>query len=255
MENRIENYKLWQQYKRDKDQQARQELIIIYLPLVKYQASRVSLTVPDFIEREDLESYGIIGLIDAIEKFDYRRGIEFQTYAVIRIKGEIIDHLRELDWLPHSLRSEGKRMIEIADKMTSELGRRPTVEELGSELDISQEKIESLFYKLYSSNWVSLYDEFDGQRIIDNLLDKKSLKPESVYREKNAQLILAAAIDRLKEKERLVISLYYFEDLTQKEIAAVLELSPARVSQLHKKAIYRLRGFLSRKKEELEEGG
>jgi len=250
-EKRIDNYGLWQKLKTNNSERARQELIINYLSLVKYQVGRIRLIIPGFIEGEDLESYGIIGLLDAIEKFDYHQGIEFKTYASKRIRGEIIDYLRKLDWLPHSLRQEARQLKETASKISMKLGRRPTVDEIAEVLNISRERIEKIYYQLYSSQWVSLFKETgDDNRILDLIKEDSSQEPEECYQQKERENLLIEAIDRLNDPERLVISLYYYEELTQQEIAEVMELSPARISQIHRKAINRLRGFLSKKKEQ-----
>lgn len=247
----VENYQLWQKYKEKNDQEARQQLILSYLSLVKYQAGRVKMLVPDFIEKDDLESFGIIGLIDALEKFDYERGIKFTSYASKRIKGEIIDRLRKLDWLPHSLRREGKKLRQKAEEMAQNLGRKPTKDELAGKVDISREKINNLYYKIFSSRWVSLYKDFGNGQLLDIMQARASEQPENSFQNKQALGLLTDAIKRLDKKERLVITFYYYEELTQNEIAEVMDLSPARISQLHKKAVCRLRGFLSNKKEQL----
>jgi RNA polymerase sigma factor FliA len=250
-EKRIDNYGLWQKLKTNNSEGARQELIIKYLSLVKYQVGRIRLIVPGFIEGEDLESYGILGLLDAIDKFDYHQGIEFETYASKRIRGEIMDYLRKLDWLPHSLRQRARQLKETASRISMKLGRRPTVNEIAEVLNLSREKIERIYYQLYSSQWISLFKETgENNQVLDIIREDSSQEPEECYQQKERENLLVKAIDRLNEPERLVISLYYYEELTQQEIAEVMELSPARVSQIHKKAINRLRGFLSRKKEQ-----
>jgi RNA polymerase sigma factor for flagellar operon FliA len=250
----VDNLKLWKAYQENSDEKIRQKLITAYLPLVKYQAGRVKMMVPEFIEQDDLESFGIIGLLEALDRFDYKRGNKFTTYASPRIRGEIIDHLRNLDWLPHSLRREGKKVQEAVSRMTGELGRKPTGEELSEELGITESRINNIYYKLYSSQWVSLYSELgdeSGSYLIDLIRDSQEARPGKSLQKKKIIKLLSQAIDKLNQQERLVVSLYYYEDLTQKEIAGVMELSEARISQLHKRAVYRLRGFLSRKKEQL----
>lgn len=249
----IDNYKLWKEYKEDNSSEAREKLIKEYLPLVKYHAGRVKMIVPEFVEKDDLISFGVIGLIDALEKFDYTKKIEFSTYANKRVRGEIIDHLRDLDWLPHSLRRDGKKLKKVVEKMTQNLGRRPTVDEISEKINFSRKKINKLYYKLYSSQWVSLDQEIgDGEStILDTISSSENNNPLQKLNKDKAVQILSEAIEKLKEKQKLVISLYYYEDLTQVEIAKVMELSEARISQIHKKAVYRLRGFLSRKKEQL----
>lgn len=246
--NKIDNFQLWQRYKEEGDREAREELILEYLSLVKYHAGRVDMMIPDFIDREDLESFGVIGLLDALEKFDYRRGIEFKTYAGRRIRGEIIDHLRKLDWLPHSLRREGKKIKDTGERLAQEKGRKPTREELVKELDIPRNKIDRVQKKINSARRVSLYREIRESPLLDYLIDEDGQDPEGRLDRKMARDILTSYINKLKEKERLVITLYYYEELTQKEIAEILDLTPARISQIHKKAVYRLRGYLSRKK-------
>lgn len=247
----LEEYSLWQEFKQNDNQNAFQELVIKYLPLVKYHAGRIKMMVPMFIEEEDLESYGVIGLIDAIHKFNIEQGVKFKTYATRRIRGEIIDHLRKLDWLPHSIRREGRRLKEITTKLTKKLERKPTIDEVAVASELSISKIKSLQKKIYSSQWLSLYDEFGDNRVLDMLEANESQNPEKIFQGKEKEDILAKAVDRLKEKERLVISLFYHEGLTQKEIAEVMDLSAARISQIHKKAIYRLRGMLSKQKKQL----
>lgn len=250
-DNYTEETNLWREFKENNSLDARQKLIIKYLPQVKYQAARVKMIVPDFVEQEDLESYGVLGLIDAIYKFNYKKEIKFKTYASRRIRGEIIDHLRKLDWLPHSVRKDAKRLKSAIDTFVQKYTRRPSVEELATALDMSQEKVRSIYYQIYSSQWVSIYEEFGDFQVLDFLKEDNENHPETLYYKKDREELLANAIDNLKESERLVISLYYYEDLNQKEISKVMDITPARVSQIHKKAIYRLRGYLARKKEQL----
>ena len=248
----LSNQDLWRRFKEENDQKAREELIMEYLDLVKYQAGRINTYVPDRIELEDLESYGIIGLIDAIEKFDPKRGYKFNSYAQKRIKGEIIDQLRKLDWLPHSLRQKAKIIKNKSRELESKLNRNPKIDELVDELDFSKSQITKVLKKLEESQWVSIYSELNGKSLIDWLPSSKVNKPQKVLDKKNATKILKKAIENLSDKQKLVVSLIYYEELTQKEVAEVMELSPARISQIHKKAVYRLRGYLSRKKEEFQ---
>jgi len=248
----LSNQDLWRRFKEENDQKAREELIMEYLDLVKYQAGRINTYVPDRIELEDLESYGIIGLIDAIEKFDPERGYKFNSYAQKRIKGEIIDQLRKLDWLPHSLRQKAKIIKNKSRELESQLNRSPKIDELVDELDFSKSQITKVLKKLEESQWVSIYSELNGKSLIDWLPSSKVNKPQKVLDKKNATKILKKVIENLSDKQKLVVSLIYYEELTQKEVAEVMELSPARISQIHKKAVYRLRGYLSRKKEEFQ---
>jgi RNA polymerase sigma factor for flagellar operon FliA len=248
----LSNQDLWRRFKEENDQKAREQLIMEYLDLVKYQAGRINTYVPDRIELEDLESYGIIGLIDAIEKFDPQRGYKFNSYAQKRIKGEIIDQLRKLDWLPHSLRQKAKIIKNKSRELENKLNRSPKIDELVDELDFSKSQITKVLKKLEESQWVSIYSELNGKSLIDWLPSSKVNKPQKVIDKKNATKILKKAIENLSDKQKLVVSLIYYEELTQKEVAEVMELSPARISQIHKKAVYRLRGYLSRKKEEFQ---
>ena len=250
MVHKIKDLSLWKEYKENDDLQARQQLILNNISLVKYQAGRIKMVIPDFIEQKDLESYGVVGLIDAIEKFDYSRGIKFNTYASKRIRGTILDYLRDLDWLPSSLRREGKKIKKTAKNLANKLGRKPTVEELSNNMNIAKEKIENIYQKLYSANWISLYGQVGDNKILDFIKGDNN-SPEKEFQEQESVKMLSEAIKKLPEKEKLIIALYYYEELTQKEIASVMELSTARISQLHKKAVQRLRGFLSRKKEEI----
>src|SRR6056297_2272550 len=248
----LSNKKLWQRYKQNNDQEARNQLIIEYLDLVKYQAGRVKTQLPDRIELEDLESYGVIGLIDAIEKFEPERGYKFNSYAQKRIKGEIIDQLRKLDWLPHSLRQKAKVIKSKTRELESKMNRSPKINEIAAELDFSKDQITKVLKKLEESQWVSIYSELNGKSLIDWLPSSKVNKPQKILDKKNAIKILKNAIVNLSDKQKLVVSLIYYEELTQKEVAEIMDLSPARISQIHKKAVYRLRGYLSRKKEEFQ---
>ncbi len=248
----LSNQELWRRFKEENDQKAREQLIMEYLDLVKYQAGRVNTYVPDRIELEDLESYGIIGLIDAIEKFDPSRGYKFNSYAQKRIKGEIIDQLRKLDWLPHSLRQKAKIIKSKTRELESKMNRSPNIDEIAAELDFSKDQVTKVLKKLEESQWVSIYSELNGKSLIDWLPSSKVNKPQKILDKKNAVKILKNAIENLSDKQKLVVSLIYYEELTQKEVAEVMDLSPARISQIHKKAVYRLRGYLSRKKEEFQ---
>jgi RNA polymerase sigma factor for flagellar operon FliA len=251
MTSNIDDYSLWKDLKENRNEEVFQKLVLKHLSLVKYHAGRIKMVVPGFIEEEDLISYGVIGLIDAINKFDHQKGIQFNTYASRRIRGEIIDHLRKLDWLPHSLRRDARRVQEAFEKLTKKTGRKPTLQELAEEVDIDKERIKELYFKLYSSQWVSLYDEVGDARVLDLLPEDRDRSPEVIFQDQERVELLAEAIDRLNDTEKMVIALFYYEELTQKEIAEVLDLSPARISQIHKKAVYRLRGILGKKKEQL----
>ncbi|NLM96234.1 MAG: FliA/WhiG family RNA polymerase sigma factor [Halanaerobiaceae bacterium] len=247
---KVEEYSVWVDFKDNNNQDSFQELVLRYLPLVKYTVGRIKMMVPGFIEEDDLISYGILGLIDAIHKYDYKKGVLFETYASRRIRGEIIDNLRKLDWLPHSVRRDSKIIKDTAERLKKEKGRKATLDELAEACKISKERIQELKQQLHSSEWVSLYDEFDDIRIFD-IISGNDDEPEKVYNSNLRVEILASAIERLNEDEKLVIALVYYEELTQKEIAEIMQLSAARVSQIHKKAVNRLRGMLVREREQL----
>lgn len=240
---------LWKAFQKG-DFEARNALIEEYTPLVKYVAGRVKMVVPAQIEFDDLVSFGIFGLIQAIERFDPKQGIKFSTYAATRIRGAILDELRAQDWISRSSRDKAKRLNQAYAKLEQSLGRSPEDEELARELDITLEEYyrmatEANIPELTSLN--SLIDPESGSELID-MIAAENERPEEVVYDKEIQRLLAEAIDRLKEQEKLVLALYYYEELTQTEIAQVLDLSPARVSQIHSRAILRLRGMLSRKR-------
>ncbi len=247
----INNLELWQHYKKHKDEKSYRKLIEEYLGLVKIQVNRIYMTLPAHIEKEDLESYGIIGLLDAIEKFSPERGIKFDTYARKRIRGEIMDQLRRLDWLPYSLRQKAKLIKKTAEEMRNKLGYKPSLEEVAEKINIPVEEIRNINNKLQETECVSLYAQIGERRIFDFLPDIEEKRPENIFQKQERLNILTENINKLTEEEKLVITLYYYEELTQIEIAEVMNLSPARISQIHKKAIFRMRGFLAKEKKQL----
>ncbi|MFW6030233.1 MAG: sigma-70 family RNA polymerase sigma factor [Halanaerobiales bacterium] len=242
---------LWLEYKKDKNQEIFQELVLKYMHMVKYHAGRIKMMVPAFIDEDDLVSYGVLGLMDAVNKFDPEKGVLFKTYASRRIRGEIIDHLRKLDWLPHSIRRQGKYIMELSEKLSKKNGKKPDLDQLARASNLPKEKIKDLYSKMHSSQWISLYDEFGDIPVLDLLTEENQKQPDSLYEKKEKEKVLSEAIEKLDEQEKLIIALVYYEELSQKEVAEVMDLSAARISQLHKKAVNRLRGILSRKKESL----
>jgi len=240
---------LWEKYKKEDDDQAREKIILEHIDLVRYAAGRIMVMLPDNIEREDLESYGIIGLIEAIEKFDYKRGYSFSTFALPRIKGEIIDYLRRKDWLPNNMRSQLKKLQQAKIDLKADQDKNSlNAEELSKATNISTERIKTLEYYQNLSESISLSTDFDGVELIEIIAADLEMAVDKLARDEAVNL-LAKTIDRLSQKERLLISLYYYEELTQAEIAAVMNISAARVSQIHSHTISRLRGMLSRSKE------
>ncbi|MCK8823526.1 FliA/WhiG family RNA polymerase sigma factor [Fuchsiella alkaliacetigena] len=228
-------------------------MILRFVPLVKYVVNRLMISLPDKFEFEDLQNYGIIGLIDAIERFDHRRQVKFSTYAISRIRGSIIDELRKLDWVPTSVRKKAKQVAKANSDLAQRLGRLPTDEEIKAELELDTEEYAHLLAEINIPQQTSL-DSFissgqvEGTTLIEVIADEDATDPVHTFHYEEMKEILAKAIEKLKPKEKLVVTLYYYEGLNLTEISEVLELTTARVSQLHTKAIYRLRGYLSRKK-------
>lgn len=229
----------------------REEMILKYLPYVKYIASRMIMGLPPGVEFDDLVSYGIIGLIDAIEKFDTSKGIKFETYATLRIKGAIIDELRKISWMPKSAFSKLTQLNVAREKLEVTLNREPSEQELAEYLGITVEDVRLTESYINYLSVVSLEDIFfksDDEDIqVKNMIENEnSPQPEKIIEEEEKIFILKKAIDMLPEKDKLVLQLYYFEKLTLKEIGKVLEITESRVSQLHSRAILRLRENLKK---------
>lgn len=235
--------RLWEAYVKNRTTDNRDKIIMEYAPLVKIVAGRLSIYLGHNVEYDDLVGYGIFGLIDAIDKFDYGKGIKFETYASLRIRGAILDQIRKMDWIPRSLRQKQKRMDTAITKLESELGRAATDEELAAELEISVEELLNWQGQAKVSNLVSL-DEFMenvGDKDVEPVKASQYDQPEDVVIRDETKQQLIDSLDSLTEKERTVILLYYYEELTLKEISVVLEVSEARISQLHTKALQKMR--------------
>ena len=254
-----EEAELWARYKGSRDAQARERLILRYAHFVKYVAGRVGISMPSFIDFDDLVSYGIFGLIDAIEKYDPTTNIKFVTYAQTRIRGAILDRLRELDWAPRTVRAQAKQLDRILYDLEQRLGRSPGDEDVAKELGVSMEELEKIYNETKKSLVVSLdefvYAEEDSQtaakhQTVENL---QARNPELNVAEEDVKRVLVEAIEKLTEQERTVITLYYYRELTIKEIAQIMSLSDSRVSQLHTRSILRLRGRLAKLKDDLLE--
>ncbi len=246
---------LWVQYKEKNEIEARDTLILHYAPMVKYLANRLAINLSSVVETDELISYGIEGLIDAIEKYDHKRNIKFETYAITRIRGSMIDGLRAMDWVPVSLRQKSKELEKAYAVLEARLERAATDQELADELGISLDNLTTLFRELAATTIISLDDFITGddanykkKRIMDMLEDEEAVDALDMVELAEVKSLLSKSIMRLPEKEKKVIYLYYYEGLTLKEIGAVLSLSESRISQLHTKAILRLRGSLSKKK-------
>lgn len=247
--------KIWLDFKNNDSQEARDKLILEYSPIVKYVASRVSINLPANVEQSDLVSYGLFGLIDAIEKFDPSRNIKFETYAIARIRGSIMDELRSLDWMPRVLRKKSKELEKAYYKLEMSLKRAPKDKELARELGMDIDELKTLLSKLSYGSILALDDTISyGDKsydfsLIDNIEDKTGDDPVSVSEFHETKKLIATAIDALPEKEKTVVSLYYYEGLTLKEIGEILNVTESRASQIHTKAILYLKSKLSHMKE------
>ncbi|MDR6552793.1 FliA/WhiG family RNA polymerase sigma factor [Paenibacillus qinlingensis] len=250
----LANIELWKQWKEQGLVAARQELIENYLPLVEYVSGRLAIGLPKSVSKDDLSSFGAMGLIDAIEKFDYARGLQFETYASWRIRGSIIDGLRQGDWVPRSVREKAKKVEEAYQKLEQQHLRSVTDSEISSYLEISEQDFQQMLQDISITTICSIDDpirEEESETRLSLIVDEKAKNPEAQVNEFYLKESLAKAIDRLTEKERTVVSLFYFEELSLSEIAEVMCLSPSRISQLHSKAILRLKGVLGRFKNQL----
>jgi RNA polymerase sigma factor for flagellar operon FliA len=244
--------RLWEKFIKNTDQEIRDYFVIKYAPLVKYVAGKVSMGMPQNIEFDDLVSYGIFGLIDAIGKFDPARGIKFKTYAMTRIRGAIFDELRSIDWIPRSIRQKAKQIEVVIAELENKLGRTVEDDEIAKEMGISGDELQSLLNKLSGTSMLSLNDiwymgdDNDELSILETLEAPESMNPDILVEKEEIRDHIIDAIRKLPDKEKKVIVLYYYEDLTLKEIGEVLDVTESRVSQLHTKAIMRLRGRLGR---------
>ncbi|MFN2641512.1 MAG: RNA polymerase sigma factor WhiG [Actinomycetota bacterium] len=239
---------LWREFKSTGDPAVRERLIIHYAPLVKYVAGRVSVGLPSTIEQADLTSYGIFGLIDAIEKFDIERAIKFETYAISRIRGAIIDELRAIDWIPRSVRYKAREVERALAKLEGELRRPPSDAELAAELNVSLDDLQDMLNKINLVSVVALdellsvgSDKDDKLSLVDTLEDTRAADPVMSFENEEMRHILAQAVNHLPERERLVVTLYYYEGLTLAEIGNVLGVTESRVCQMHTKAVLQLR--------------
>ncbi len=230
---------LWEQYSKKKDREVRDRLIEHYLPMVNLIAGRLAISLPSHIERDDLISSGFFGLLDAVDRYDVSRGNKFETYAGTRIRGSMLDYLRSKDWIPISLRARIKEYEKAVAKLESVLGRVPTDEETAGELGITIPELHRIEMEINVSTVVPLEDYLRQETEYSNS------DPTAGIEKQELKKSLAKAIDKLSEKERIVISLYYFEELTLREIGMVLHLTEARICQIHSKAVMRLRGFLA----------
>ena len=225
----------------------REEVIKRYSPMIKYVANRIAMRLPPHIEVDDLISVGVLGLMDAISKYDSSRGAKFKTYAEFRVRGAILDELRAMDWVPRSIRQKASNVDKVVQTLQAKLSRSPEDEEVAEEMGISLDQFHDTLNETKSIPIFSLEDlgiakeSGEQQSLLDCLAGKADADPQTQIRLIELKEIIAKAIDALPEKERLMVSLYYYEELTMKEIGAVLEITESRVSQIHSKAVYRLR--------------
>ena len=242
----------WTRYKKDAPPADRDLLILNYSPLVKYVAGRVAAGLPSNIEQADLISYGIFGLIDAIDKYELERGIKFETYAISRIRGAIIDELRAIDWVPRSVRFKAREVEKAYTSLENKLKRPPSDPEVAQELGVSLDDLNHTYTQLSSVSLIAL-DELmsvDGERgdklsLVETLEDTKAVGPVEAFESEEMKEILARAVNRLPEREKWVVTLYYYEAMTLAEIGRVLGVTESRVCQMHTKAVLAMRGIIN----------
>ncbi|MDQ4149707.1 MAG: FliA/WhiG family RNA polymerase sigma factor [Actinomycetota bacterium] len=244
--------KLWSEFKTTGSAEARDRLIVHYAPLVKYVVGRMSVGVPASIDHEDLTSAGIVGLMEAVSKFEPGRGYKFETYAASRIRGAILDDLRAMDWVPRSVRTQARRVEEALQKLSEGLGRTPTDEEVAAEMGVSVRKLRSIYSRVSTVLFVSLErlmslgEKQGALSLVDTLADAQAEDPAAHVETEEMRRFLTDAIKALPERERLAITLYYYEGLSLTEIAQVVGLSQARISQMNAKSVLQFRSMLTK---------
>ena len=247
----VELRELWRACKERGDERARERLVVAYSPLVKYVAGKMSSGLPSHVEEADLISYGLVGLIGAIERFDLDREVKFETYAVSRVRGAIIDELRSLDWVPRSVRAKARNVEKVHTDLERALGRGPSEEEMAERLEVTIDEFRSTLLDIANSSVLALDDlwtigDGDGGQVslLDTVRDPHAADPEREIDALELKDRLAEAIESLTDRERLVVALYYYEGLTLREIGQVLGVTESRVSQLHTKSVIGLRSHL-----------
>ena len=237
--------KLWEEYSKSKSPEIREKIILEYAPLVKVVAGRLSMYLGYNVDYEDLVSYGIFGLIDAIDKFDFLKDVKFETYASLRIRGSILDQIRKMDWIPRTIRQKQKKIDAVIKEMEVRYGRTATDEEIAEGLGITGEEYLDWQSQMKITNVVSLNEFLEqGSEVSNEASHTKSTQfdsPEEVLERDELKKMLAEALELLTEKERKVIVLYYYEELTLKEISSILEVSESRISQLHTRALQKMK--------------
>jgi RNA polymerase sigma factor for flagellar operon FliA len=249
----VDLLQLWQDYKATKDVELRNQLLERYLPLVKYNAERIWARLPDGVELDDLISAGVFGLMDAVEAYDLERGVKFETYCVPRIRGAMLDELRTMDWVPRLVRSKASKMEQTRKALEASLGRPPSPEEMAEKLSVTLEEYYRLSQEATAVTQVSLNkkwyetDSYKDVREVDILEDKKAEDPTHRLQNRDLMRLVTRGLNR---NERLIIILYYYEEMTMKEIGATLDLSESRVSQMHSSIVARLQGQLAQRRPE-----
>ncbi|ORC34255.1 RNA polymerase sigma factor WhiG [Marispirochaeta aestuarii] len=242
---------LWALYKKNRDPKIRDAFVKQYAPLVKYVAGKVAMGMPHNVEFDDLVGFGVFGLIDAINKFDPEKHVKFKTYAVTRIRGAIFDELRSIDWVPRSVRQKAREIEDTVQRLEASLGRSASDQEIAAEMGMDIDEYHRAMVKISGTSIMSLNDvwysgeENDKISIVDSIESPQSLNPDIIVEKEEIKKVIIEAINELPEKEKKVLVLYYYEDLTLKEIGKVLEVTESRISQLHTKAIMRLRAKLT----------
>ncbi|MEH7350417.1 FliA/WhiG family RNA polymerase sigma factor [Gottfriedia acidiceleris] len=243
----------WKRWIEDRDLDAGDALMRIYMPLVHFQVNRIAQRLPSNVTRDDLHSLAMMGLYDALEKFDPKRDLKFETYASIRISGNILDGLRKEDWLPRSIRDKAKKIDFAIEKLELDLQRKATPEEIAEYTGYTSMEVVNVINDVFFSNMLSVDEQIkdagDGQvNFIHTIKDHETLTPEEMLlKDEQIRLLAKTIVAELNEKEQLVISLYYHEELTFTEIGKIINLSTSRVSQIHAKSIFKLRDLLSKK--------
>ena len=250
---------IWKQYKPDcTDKALRNKLMERYFPLVKYNGERIWQRLPDGVELDDLISAGVFGLMDAIDAYDMERGVKFETYCVPRIRGAMLDELRTMDWVPRLVRSKASKLNDARKKLEAKLGRQPTVQEMAEKMEMTVKEVEKMMSDANAVGLISLNkkwyetDSYKDVREIDVLEDKKGEDPTRRIQKNDLMRLVTKGLNR---NERLIIILYYYEELTMKEIGATLDLSESRVSQMHSSIVQRLQSQLGRRRTEFGGGG
>ena len=239
----VDTDKLWSDYQKKPTPEIREQLILAYAQLVKLVAGRLSMYLGHNVEYDDLVSYGIFGLIDAIDKFDMDKNVKFETYASLRIRGAILDQIRKMDWIPRTVRQRQRKIDEAMKNVEMRTGRAATDEEIAVELGVSGDELLNWQSQLKVTNVISLneFEEQGQEPTMEVASQNRFSQPEDVVEEEELKVKLIESLELLTEKERRVIELYYYEELTLKEISMVLEVSESRVSQLHTKALAKMR--------------